>query len=148
MTEDGFDSFVCVEGSSLGCVASDQSLGMLDSQFCSFVGGRIVGSGDPVDNSPFVAEVFKLFGGEHLSSISCQGDWDAEGGDVVSEARECLGCGVLWQFPKCEPVAVSVDRCQVALGVQREEVSTDALEGICRLLWFNRRHSRVARGVS
>ena len=121
---------------------------MLDSQFCSFIGGGIVGSGDSVDDSPFVAEVFKLFGGEHLSSISCQGDWDAEGGDVVSEARECLGCGVLWQFPKCEPVAVSVDRCQVALGVQREEVSTDALEGICRLLWFNRRHSRVARGIS
>ena len=95
MTEDGFDSFVCVEGSSLGCVASDQSLGMLDSQFCSFIGGGVVGGGDSVDDAPSVAEVLKFFGGEHLSSICCQGDWNAESSDVIPKALQSLSCGVL-----------------------------------------------------
>ena len=115
VTEDGFDSFVCVEGASLRCVASDQSLGMLDSQFCSFIGGRIVGSGDSVDNSPFVAEVLKFLGSEHLGSVCCQGDWNAKGGDIVPKALQSLSSGVLRQFPKSEPIAVSVNRCQIAL---------------------------------
>ena len=95
MTEDTFDGFICVEGASLRCVASDQSLGMLDSQFCSLIGGGIVCSGDSVDDAPFVAEFFKLFGGEYLSSICSHGDWDTECGDPTSEPGERLGCGVI-----------------------------------------------------
>ena len=115
VTEDGFDCFVCVEGASLRCVASDQSLGMLDSQFCSLIGGGIVGSGDSVDDAPFVAEFFKLFGGEYLSSICCQGDWNTKSSDIIPKALKSLSCGVLWQFPKCEPIAISVNRGQIAL---------------------------------
>ena len=61
VSQESPDQSVSVQGASLGDVAADQSLGVFNRQLCSLVCPRIVGSRDPMDNSPPRAKIFKHF---------------------------------------------------------------------------------------
>ena len=85
VSQQSFDQSVSVQGASLGDVATDQSLGMFDCQFCSLVSPRVVGSGDTMDNSPPRAEIFKNFRCEDSGSVTGEGCRDPVQGDVFPE---------------------------------------------------------------
>ena len=61
MHEDSPDKFVSVQGACLGHVAPNDPLGMLYAKFSPFVGLRIIGRGDSVNDPPSLAESLEQF---------------------------------------------------------------------------------------
>ena len=70
-------------------------------------------------------EILELPGSEDLGPIRCEGDWDTEGGDVLSEDVDEAGGGVGAEPVDGEPIGVSADKDNVGLGSELEEVRTD-----------------------
>ena len=70
-------------------------------------------------------EILELPGSEDLGPIRCEGDWDTEGGDVLSEDVDEAGGGVGAEPVDGDPVGEPADKDQVGFSPELEEVRTD-----------------------
>ena len=141
------NNLVSVKTASLRDIPPDDPLRVFHSKLRPLVGPGMVSGGDPVDDPKPGAKILKLSRCEHLSSVRCEGDGDAVGGDESPHGRDEVGRGVGAELDNVDPVGEAADDDEVGLfGTQLEEVSTDRLEGIGRVLGNNWRHGRIARG--
>ena len=78
-----------------------------------------------MNNPESGTEILELPGGEDLGSVRCEGDRDAEGGDVLSEDSDEAGGGVRAEPVDGDPVGVAADKDNVGFGPELEEIRTD-----------------------
>ena len=69
MNEEGLENLVSVQAAGLRSVASDDPLGVFDSELRPLVGSGMIGRGDSVNNAEPGAEILELVGGEDLGPI-------------------------------------------------------------------------------
>ena len=69
VNEEGLENLVSVQAAGLRSVASDDSLGMFDSELRPLVGSGMISRGNSVNNAEPGAEILELVGGENLGPI-------------------------------------------------------------------------------
>ena len=128
----GPGKLIIIQTPSAVCILSEDSLGDLHPELGALVAVGVVGTGQPVVDSPLLEEVLGHAGDKLKAAVGGDLLADSVGEEVMTEPLyQDLGPGPGLHLVDSGPVAEPVHYDEILVAPVAEIVGTDLLEGIC-----------------